>query len=446
MAYNRFRFGVIFRIALLALSLALIIFLIFRTNYVMTVLIVGLVVLYQVYDLIHFVERTERTLTRFLQAVKYEDFFETFSPGRGGVFAETLNREFSRIIQDFRRVRRQREEQYQYLQTVLQHVGIALLSYDAEGRVELINPAAKRLFRRNRLVNIRQLENLDRDLVDALETIRAGQKRTVKLTDEGEVLQLAIHATEFRRQERRYLLVSIQNIGSELEEKELEAWQNLIRVLTHEIRNSITPIASLASTTGALLEATPDHGEEDDTLEDARLAVSTIQKRSQGLLNFVEAFRSLYKIPTPTLATFAVEELFDHLQAFFGQTFRDKGIEVSFRSAPAALELRADPDLIAQVMINLITNAVQALDGRPDPRIEVLARIDARGRARVQVRDNGPGIPRELLDKIFVPFFTTKPEGTGIGLSLSRQILRQHGGTMYVQSTPEKGTLFTLSF
>lgn len=443
MAFNRFRFGVILRVVLLALTLLLLLLLIFRTEYIMTTLIVGVALLVQVYGLVHYVEQIERDLTRFLEAVKYEDFFETFS-GRRSVFAARLHDEFTRIIEDFRTVRGQREEQMLYLQTVVQHVGIALLVYDSDGEVDLINSASKRLFHVSRLRTVQQLEEFDPHLVRALLTMRPGQRVVVKTMDEGNLLQLSIYASEFRREAKRFLLVSIQDIGSELEEKELEAWQNLIRVLTHEIRNTITPIASLANTTHELLEETT--GGESEEIEDARLAVGTIRNRSEGLLKFVEAFRSLYKMPKPSYSRFDICEFFEHLDTFFSHTFGEKGIEASFSCSPAHFDVTCDRDLIEQVMINLVTNAVQAVQGREDPRVRVTAQIDSRGRARISVIDNGPGIDEETVDKVFIPFFTTKPEGTGIGLSLSRQIMRMHKGSISVQSKVGEGAAFHLTF
>lgn len=446
MAFNRFRTGIILRVVLIALTLWLILFLHQRTSYVMTIAILVLVAVYEVASLIRFVERTERDLTRFLQAIKYEDFFESFSTG-SGTTARRLHDEFSRIIQDFRRVRGQREEQYLYLQTVVQHIGIALISFDQDGDVELVNSAARRLFKLNRLKNIDALEKISTKLVDQLKRIRPGEKKTVKVMDEGELLLLSIHATEFTRQGRKVTLVSIQNIRSELEEKELEAWQNLIRVLTHEIRNSIAPITSLASTTAALLEdIQPSSPQDREQIEDVNLAIGTIQRRSKGLLNFVEAFRSLYKVPKPTFTTVAVTSFFDQLETFFAVQFKEKGVKASFVCEPRELEVTADPDLLGQVLINLVTNALQALEATPDPKITVSAGIDQRGHARMQVEDNGAGIDEETLERIFVPFFTTKPEGTGIGLSLSRQIMRLHKGQISVQSEPGKRTVFTLTF
>ena len=446
MTLTRFRIVVVIRVILLALTLLGTILLIEYTGYVMTLALAIVLVIVQVIALIRHVEKIDRDLTRFLIAVKYEDFFETFKTPTTGT-ASRLNDEFTRIMSEFRRVRAEREEQVQYLETVLQHIGTAVLSYDDKGDIELANNASRQLLKRNRLDHIDRLENFSPELVDVLKTARPGRHRVVKTMYEGEVLQLLVRSTEFIRQSRKLTLVTIQDIRGELEEQELEAWQNLIRVLTHEIRNSITPIASLATSTHSLLATVPAGGHvHDEAMEDARLAINTIEKRSQGLLRFVEVFRSLYKTPEPELAHIKVKPMLEHMQTLFAQRFQENRIDADFSVQPDNLRILADRDLIEQVLINLLTNAIQALERMSDARISIHASIDDRGRGRIQVADNGPGIAPEHLDRVFIPFFTTRAHGTGVGLSLSRQIMRLHKGTITVQSKPGEGAIFTLVF
>ncbi len=254
---------------------------------------------------------------------------------------------------------------------------------------------------------------------------------------------MVIHATVFHLHEDKYTLVSIQNIHLELEEKEMEAWQNLICVLTHEIMNSITPITSLAATTNYLLTA----GDLDTAdADDVRQAVQTIQHRSEGLLHFVQNYRKLTRIPAPNFQIFPVAELFDRLQQLMHSQIDAAGAQLHLSVDPPGLELTADPELVEQVLINLLVNAAHALEGRAAGRIELTAHLDGRGHVLVEVADNGPGIVAEAMDKIFIPFFTTKQDGSGIGLSLSRQIMRLHRGNISVQSEPGEKTVFTLRF
>ena len=313
-----------------------------------------------------------------------------------------------------------------------------------------MNTAAKRLLRVAHVKNIRQLEPWSKPLVEALLHMRSGDRALIRVENQSEPLQLALYATEIRMREQQYTLVSIQNIRSELEEKEMEAWQNLIRVLTHEIMNSITPISSLASTVRELLQdkvlPSVDGGTDAETLNDIRGALQTIEKRSEGLLHFVDAYRNLTRVAKPKFVVFPVSELFGRVQRLISAQI--PGSPLSFQTFvdPESLELTADPEQIEQVLINLLLNALQAVEGQRNARITLTATMDNRGRTVIEVKDNGPGIPKEVQEKIFVPFFTTKKEGTGIGLSLSRQIMRMHRGSISVHSTPNEETVFALHF
>ena len=441
------------RIALLCATIYLFFYLLFQTTNYATFVIVGGIALYQIYALVHYVERTNRDLTRFLQAIRYEDFSQSFAgPGLGSSF-DDLKTAFNEVLDAFRRTRAEREENFQYLQIVIQHVGIGLICFQPGGNVELMNAAARRLLKVGTLKNITALASFSKPLVDTLFRLKPGEKALVKIEENNEPLQLAVYATELRMRDQAFTLVSIQNIQNELEEKEMEAWQNLIRVLTHEIMNSVTPIASLASTVNDLLTATDasDHqklkGEiRTETIGDIHDAVQTIERRSQGLLNFVDAYRKLTRIPKPDFRIFPVAELLARVQQLMRTKMHDRAIDFHIRVEPETLELSADPEQIEQVLINLLLNAMQALEGRSGPRIDLTSRMDGRGRVVIQVRDNGPGILEEVQKKIFIPFFTTKQDGSGIGLSLSRQMMRLHGGTINVRSRPDVETVFTLRF
>jgi signal transduction histidine kinase len=257
--------------------------------------------------------------------------------------------------------------------------------------------------------------------------------------------------TEFRLGGKIFSLISLQNIRSELEETEIAAWQKLIRVLTHEIMNSITPISSLASTLNELIRADQtslraQNGEAPDSIPDILQALQTIQKRSDGLLHFVDAYRNLTLLPSPNFQIFPIRELFLRAEKLMQANIKERDILFESWIEPENLELVADPELIEQVLINLQLNALQALEGRREARIKLSASLDSRGKVLIQVADNGPGIPEENLEKIFIPFFSTKEGGSGIGLSLSRQIMRLHNGTISVHSRPGEDTVFTLRF
>jgi signal transduction histidine kinase len=400
------------------------------------------------------VEKTTRDLTRFLDSVRYADFSQGFtSEGRGPLF-DRLRDAFREVTDEFRRIRAEKEEQVRYLENVVQHIGIALISYRDDGTVDLMNTAARRLLRTGPIRNIDRIEEVSEELVEHLLELDSGEQAMVRVAEEDRTMQLAVNVSRFRLRGEAHAIASIQDLRNELEEKEMEAWQQLTRVLTHEIMNSVAPISSLASTAHRLLEEipTPANGDTSHALEeaasDAREAVQTIERRSEGLIGFVDSYRSFTKIPNPTFEVLPARELFEGVRRLLRVQIEEHDLECEIEVEPEHLEVTADPELVEQVLINLTLNAIQALEGadRDDARIELRARIDRRSRPVLQVRDNGPGIPPDVQERIFVPFFTTKDDGSGIGLSLSRQIMRLHGGTLTVRSTPGEETVFTLRF
>ncbi|MGD9345729.1 MAG: ATP-binding protein [Candidatus Aminicenantes bacterium] len=451
MVYRRFRINIATRILVLSVFLCMFFFLLFRTELFAALFITAVLSGYQVYSLIRYVETTNRDLSRFFETIKYEDFAQTFKDdGRGKSFSE-LRTAFNDVCDAFRKARSEKEQHYHYLQTVVQHIGVGLIAFHRNGDVELINTAAKRLLKVPRLKNVKALEPFSKNLVEKLISLRSKEKSLVKVYDNGELLYLALYATEFKLGGEDISLVSIQNIQSELEKTEIEAWQKLIRVLTHEIMNSITPISSLASTMSELMGEdssgfSSESESDQETLDDMRQAIKTIQKRSQGLLHFVDAYRNLTLIPQPNFQIFPLQELFDRVVKLMQANIEEKGIDFKAEVEPKSLEMTADPELIEQVLINLLLNALQALDQSQDPQIRLDARLDDRGRILIQVKDNGPGISKDNLDKIFIPFFSTKDGGSGIGLSFSRQIMRLHKGTINAYSIPDEQTTFTLRF
>lgn len=451
MIYKRFRFNCILRVALLAITILLFFFLVFRTSLFAATFIIAVIILYEIYDLMRYVDKTNKDLSRFLQSIKYGDFSQSYKEAGLGTSFDELKNAFTEVSEAFRKARAEKEEHFRYLQTVVQHIGIGLIAFQPNGEVELINTAAKRLLQVPSLKNIQSLSSWSQPLVNTLFKLKPRENALVKIEDKNELLHLALYSTEFKLRGQIYKLVSLQNIYSELEEKEMEAWQKLIRVLTHEIMNSITPIVSLTSTVNELIhqsyrgDSTAKKAHE-DALNDVQEALQTIRKRSQGLLHFVEAYRNLAAIPKPNFQIFLIRELFTRAEKLMQAHIQEANVRYEWSIEPETLELAADPELIEQVLINLQLNALQAVSNIKDGHIRLEAGFDDRGRIIIQVIDNGPGIPEENLEKIFIPFFSTKDGGSGIGLSLSRQIMRLHQGTISVQTEPNVQTVFTLRF
>ncbi len=403
-----------------------------------------LTALYQGYALIRFINQTNREVTDFLRGINYSDFTQHVRLGKlGGTFVE-LAEEMNKLLDKYKDIRLEKEENLRYLQTIVEHVGIGLIVFDTEGSVELINKAAKKILKLTHLQNISALDEKHNGLGQFLHQLNDKKRTTFKIYDNGEIIQLMVQSTQFRMKDKNLRLISFNNIQSELEEKEIEAWQKLIRVLTHEIMNSITPISSLASTAAGIIKNSEGNTISKESLDDIENALTTIHRRSDGLTLFINKFRDLSKIPKPNFQTVSVPELFYRVRLLTGQLISSSNIELSVSVKPENLEIVADPNLIEHVLINLVNNAVHALRETKEGKIQLTAEINERGRAVLKVIDNGCGISEEVLDKVFVPFFTTKQEGSGIGLSISQSIIRAHGGSIWVQSQPQTGTVFTL--
>jgi len=444
MGFRYFRLVCVGRVLLLCLTLFLFFYLSFNTTLYASMVVVGALNIYQVFSLIRFVEKNNRQLTRFLESIEYSDFSRTFTSGLKGSSFNELNTVFNGVMARFRNIRLEKEENARYLDTIVRHVGIGLIGFHENGEVVLFNTAAKRLFDLPRLKHIDGLKPISEPLVACLQNLKPGQRDLLKVHCRDELMQLSMYATGLRLRQKKLTLVSLQNISNELSEKEMESWQNLIRVLTHEIKNSITPIGSLASTVEEMLETpSAQTGEQANDIHDA---LRTIQKRSRGLLHFVEAYRDLTHIPAPDYKVFPVSELFARVEQLTLDHINNGKIRLHRTIVPEKLELTADSELVEQVLLNLLLNAVQALDGSPDPCIMLEAALDERGRVVIRVSDNGPGINGDILEQIFIPFFSTRPGGSGIGLSLSRQIMRLHRGNLTVRSTPHEKTTFTMRF
>jgi two-component system nitrogen regulation sensor histidine kinase NtrY len=451
MGFKNYRINIIVRVILLVVTIFLL-FYSLKSNFFVAPVIVAVIVVFQVGSLIRFLDKTNRDLTSFLQSIRFSEFTRSFQiEGMGGSFNE-LNKAFNEVMSDFQKVRAEKEENFHYLQTILQNIDVSVIAYSADGNIELINKTAKKLFQLASIRNIKALDSLSPELVNTLLNIKPGENKLVKVQYEDDFLQLAIYASTIKIKDKLIYLVTIKDIQNVLEEQETEAWQKLIRVLTHEIMNSITPIASLSSTLDLMLKGMVGESKSDDlqidrdTVNEIQEALQTINKRSTGLLYFVNTYRNLTRIPKPNFKQCSVKEMFDNIEKLMVEEIRKCGIEFHVEVEPESLEFTADDQLIEQVLINLLKNSTHALNNWPSAKIHLLAFMNKRGRITLQVIDNGPGILKDVLDKIFIPFFTTKPAGSGIGLSLSKQILRLHNASITAHSEPGVETVFTMTF
>lgn len=432
---------------LLAITSALFVWTLSKDYLLVTRFSLGVLWVFEIFLLVYYVNKTNRDLLIFLQSFEFKDDTLTFNKSKKLPFKPLYN-EFNRIIENFRNIKLEKEMEQQYFQYSIKHVDTGLISVDEHGKVELYNEAAKRLLHLEYVQNVQAFDRIKKGLADQFRNLTPGKQDMVKLVREHEILSLSIRAAEFKLQEKHIKLISLQNIKNELDEQELDSWQKLIRVLTHEIINSVSPITLLSSTLVKMFEAdgrTRKLSEiEQEQIENALKGLQAIHKRSKGLSRFVESYKSLTKIPDPVLDNVKVSVLFEQILALMQNNITTNGIEINSEVIPKEMNLRVDEKLIEQVLINLIKNAIEAGKSEGDFKIELRA-FEEGGNVKIEVSDNGPGISSEVIDNIFVPFYTTKKEGSGIGLSLSKQILRRHGGNLKVLSEEGKGATFTIT-
>ncbi|HYG01692.1 MAG TPA: ATP-binding protein [Chryseosolibacter sp.] len=446
--FNDFPTRVALRVVFLGITMALFVFMISRPNMLFAAILTFTVIIGQLVEIYRFVSQTNRKLTRFLESVKYSDFISGFtSDNKLGKSFKDLNVAFNEVLEAFRKARSEKEEHWQYLNTVVQQVRTGILSFDTEGEVQLMNTNAKRFLGITAIKNIKELIQINPRLYHAINTVESGKSELYKA---GEELYLTIQSTELRIRAVDVKLVTLQNIQPELQKQELEAWQNLTRVLRHEIMNSITPISSLTSTLREILDhdmhRVDEHWElKDEGADDLREGLGTIENRSRGLIKFIDAYREYTSLPKPKMTTVKLKDLIEKVSQLMKNEIKKTKINFHYESSSEYLTLQCDIEMIEQVLINLLKNAVEALAETEHPELRLIGRYDENV-IKIEVIDNGPGIIREALEHIFVPFYTTKRTGSGIGLSLSRQIMQMHNGSLSVVSQPDVQTIFTLKF
>lgn len=444
---NIFNVRIAIHTTLLAITSALFIWTLSRDYLLVTRFSLGVLWVIQIIVLITYVSKTYRDLLVFLQSFQFQDDTLTFNKNKKLPFKPLYN-EFNRIIENFRKVKLEKEMEQQYFQYSIRHVDTGLISFDDQGKVELYNEAARRLMKVEYVQNIHAFDRVKVGLADQFRNLKPGKQELVKLVNEHEIQSLSIRAVEFKLQERHIKLISLQNIKNELDQQELDSWQKLIRVLTHEIINSVSPITLLSSTLVSMFEkdGLPRKKTEleDEQIENALKGLQAINKRSKGLSRFVESYKSLTKIPEPVMHIVMVKDLFEHMISLMEKDIENHGIQFYTNIDGKGLSIEGDEKLIEQVLINLLKNAIEAGKDHSDLIIRMTAYAE-NGKVKIAISDNGPGISPEVMDAIFVPFFTTKKEGSGIGLSLSKQIIQRHGGNLEAISSVGQGATFTIT-
>lgn len=403
-----------------------------------------------VYNLISYLNNTNRKISYFLEAVQNNDSTLKFPEDIKNKPIRELYQGLNKVNMQIQQLKIESQQREQYFQTLLEHVATGIVTFNSKGFILHANTSAKKMLGAEVLTHISQIDRINRNLFHTIQNIRAFDQKLVTLTTERGTIVLSLKASSIKTSTDELILLSIQDIRNELDEKELDSWMKLIRVLMHEIMNSIAPITSLAESLSKFFskdgrETLPSEIDE-KTIGMTVRGLNVINEQGIGLMHFVESYRKLTRLPKPDKKLFRVEDLVTRIKLLYLSLENSESVKLNVLVNPPDLELLADENLISQVLLNLLKNALEAIAKIPDARIQLIARISEKQHTEILVVDNGPGIPEDIIEQIFVPFFTTRENGSGIGLSLSRQIMRLHGGSLQVRSVPGKETVFVLGF
>ena len=417
---------------------------------VFTAVVFILTVIPLVFNLIKYLNTTNRKMNYFLESIQNNDSTLLFPTNISGKPIRELYQGLTKVNEQIQQLKIENQQREQYFQTLLENVGTGIITCNSKGFVLHANSAVKKMLGVEVLTHINQLERINRNLFQAVQQIKPLEQKLVSMTSERGTIELSLKASSFKTQTDELLLLSVQDIRNEMDEKELDSWMKLIRVLMHEIMNSIAPITSLSESLTSYFtkDERPALPEEIDekTIQNTIRGLNVIKEQGNGLMLFVESYRKLTRLPKPDKKIFKVVDLLDRIKVLYFSLENNDLIKLNLAVNPTEMELFADENLIAQVLLNLLKNALESLGNHPEGKIQVVARYSSANRPEICVIDDGPGIPVDILEQIFVPFFTTRENGSGIGLSLSRQIMRLHGGSLQVRSVPGKETVFSLIF
>lgn len=444
---KRFEFKIFIRILFLFITLLVAAYLITGGTFVYLFLLAPLII-YQLVELYRFHVRTQSELDEFVQAIKYRDFSRYFNVRNAPIELQQLREGFNQITSTFKDISKEKETSFQYLHKILELVDTGIMSFSVvEGTMIWMNESLKKMLQLPFVKTIHSLKTRDEHLYNEIISLKPAESKIAMVHLESRSFKILLSATAFQTEGEKFMLIAFQNINEALDETESRAWQKLLSVMTHEIMNSVAPISSLADTLKNRLEQSMNqidnsHG----AVHDLEIGIETIKRRSESLLKFAETYRNLNKITKPNLKKVYVRDLFENLYQLMEPTLDQKNIEMDIVLKDPGLEVEVDPSLIEQVLINLIVNAKEALKDRPDAKIVLSGLLSSKQKPLIKVADNGTGIEEEILENIFIPFFSTKKTGSGIGLSLCKQIMMLHKGNINVHSIPGEGTVFTLQF
>ncbi len=453
MTYRNYYFWLIVRIILLLVNVFLTgstVILIGKRDILFMPLILFIILIVQVVDFIYFTTRTNREIARFITHLNHQDLSEKFDEKSIGQPFKKLYRAFNKMIGQMDKIILEKEAQYGYLQQIVRHITIGIISVKENHEIVLINEPAKVLLGIKEKTNWSEIRRKNPEFVSKIDRIKGKGSRLIEIKIDNELRHLSVNLSTLVLMGKTFRIITFQDIRNVIEQKEIEAWHKLIQILRHEIMNSVTPIASMTDTIVMLVEDQLGHAKklndiQEKDIEDIRESIKTIRERSEGLYKFVENYRDLTKIPPPKIESIRIQQLFESIKRMMHSDLQQYGIQLITEIKNKDLTIRADQSLIEQVLINLISNSIHALEKTEYPEIRLLAEKNQNAQI-IRVTDNGIGIEEKNLEEAFVPFYTTKDDGSGIGLSISRQIMHLHGGYITADSDPGNKTEFCLIF
>lgn len=442
MEFRNYKTQFLVRITILVLALAAFVYSLIILHNFMRSLFSAVFCIISILEFFSFLNNINREFKSFLQALIYEDFSNYYSTKQKD--KEEIYRLFNKLNSKYRKISFEKEVQYALITTIIEHISIGIAVFDNEKNIELKNNNLLKLFKCNSIKNLNDIIIKIPQLKDKIEFAHPLKPELIELNIEGELLKLSMNTSKFKLEGKPYTLISFQNINIELDEQELLAWQKLIRVLTHEIMNSVTPISSLTSSLNTLLsKSVKDNRIEQKHLDYLISGLAAVQDRSEGLIKFTESYKKLTQLKHPDYAMLNVKSLIENVIVLHKSDIEKHNIQLRIL-VDEYLEILADKFMIEQVFINLVKNAIEATQNINSPSITIKC-FTENERLTIQVIDNGAGISNDKIDKIFIPFFTTKDKGSGIGLSFVRQVMRLHRGNVFVKSRAGE-TIFTLKF
>ncbi len=441
MVFSRFIWSTIGGILAITATAVFLGYYIHHPGYPITISWLAVLLILETLLLIWYVTRIRRDLLKLVLALKNEDPTLRFSKEGKDPYFNAIHKGFNEIISNFKLVRLDREAEQKFFEATINHIQFGIIAFREEGQVEMHNLSFLQLFDLERLGSLSELDSVAPGMAQWLSGLEHGTESLKKFQVKGRPLHLIFLASKMKILGRDLTLVSVRDISREIDRNELEAWQKLMRVLRHEILNSVSPIKLLAGSISGTLSG--DMNEEE--VRDMKAGLETIHRRASGLSLFLEAYSNLYRVPELQLKECTPGKLLQRIAQQYKEEFETRGIQISISFKEDGGLIRLDPQLMEQVMMNLVKNAMEAIAGSENPTIRFSARQE-KGVSILEVADNGPGIPADQLEHIFMPFYSTKEEGSGVGLSFAQHIMRLHGGRIHASSLEGKGSTIQLIF